>query len=76
MAYGCVAAEDRRIRVDYDIVFDIWMAFKPLHERTGRVLVEGKAAERDALVETDVASNNSSLADYNASSVVDEESVR
>ena len=73
VAYRGVAAENRGVRVYHHVVLDVGVALQPLYKRAARILVEREASERDALVETDVASYHRRLADYNAGSVIDEE---
>ena len=63
-----VAAEDRRVGVDHDVVADRRVALGARH-----VLLDAQRAERDALVELDARAEHGGLADDDARAVVDRE---
>lgn len=68
------AAENCRARIDHDIVFNDRMPRLPFDERTALVNRETLRAERHGLVETHTLADDGGLADYDSSSMIDEES--
>src|SRR5688572_11241871 len=65
-----VAAEDRRVRVDRDVVLQRRMALLADVEATALVRERG---ERHAVVELDAIADHARLADHDAGAMVDEE---
>ena len=68
-----VAAENGRIGVDDDFVFEGGMAFHAADDVAGGIAREAERAEGDALIELDVLADVARFADDDAGAVVDEE---
>ena len=74
MSDSRVAAEDRRPRVDHDVVLDVRMTLDALDERTRLgILLEALRAQGHALVELHVLPDDRRLAYNDAGPVINEE---
>ena len=68
-------AEDRRIGVDHDLIFDRRVAFGFANDLAGLCVAgKGSSAQGDALVELHAVADLGRLADDHARAVIDEES--
>src|SRR5664279_1848292 len=72
-ANACVAAEDRSVGVDGDMVLDVGMAFDAFDRIARGIDLERFRSEGDALVDLDVSPDPRGFADDDAGAVVDEE---
>src|SRR5262249_19949829 len=66
-------AQDGRVRVDDDVIFQGRVPLGSANELTVRVLLEGEGPEGHALVQLDVVADLARLPDHYAGPVVDEE---
>ena len=65
-----IPAQNRRVRVDRDVILDRGMALAVL---VGAALAIREGSERDAVVELDPVADHGGLADHDSGAVVDEE---
>lgn len=72
-AYNRLSAQDCRVGVDNDVVFDGWMSFNAADEVAFFVRWEAQRAERNALIQLDPVPDVARLPDNDAGAVVDKE---
>ena len=70
-----VPAEDRRVRVHDDVVFQRWMTLRIAHKISVRVSLKAQRAEGHPLIELNPVADLARFADHHAGAVINEEMI-